>query len=211
MPKSPRHPISAPVPELQGIASIASREPRCGDIGAGLCAACSQPVGDLTQHPGCGGALPLSKPTPPVVEEGWREAATIAQVIEEARAKYREPTDWDYGALDACTRIERAILALTPVEGVGLRGVLELYSEDVHCTMCERLVSSGEAARQALLSTPATAQGDEREALEEAFDAGFTLAEGKWHEGTEWNTWAKAKRDEEVSATLATLKGQDNG
>jgi len=55
--------------------------------------------------------------TPPVVEEGRREA--MARIIEEARAKYREPTDWDYGALDACTRIERALVALTSVEGVG--------------------------------------------------------------------------------------------
>jgi len=57
------------------------------------------------------------EPTPPVVEEGRREA--MARIIEEARAKYREPTDWDYGALDACTRIERALVALTSVEGVG--------------------------------------------------------------------------------------------
>ena len=36
----------------------ASRGPRCGDPGADLCAACSVPIHDLTQVPGCGGPLP---------------------------------------------------------------------------------------------------------------------------------------------------------
>jgi hypothetical protein len=35
-----------------------------------------------------------------------------ARVAVDAAFHYREPTDWDYGAQDACTKIERAILDL---------------------------------------------------------------------------------------------------
>jgi hypothetical protein len=44
--------------------------------------------------------------------------AVIRQCAEVANATYRtyvEPTQWDYGAQDACTKIERAILALSSI------------------------------------------------------------------------------------------------
>jgi hypothetical protein len=44
-------------------------EARCGDMGYPLCDACNQPIGDLTQHPGCGGPLPTT-PTSSDAEGG---------------------------------------------------------------------------------------------------------------------------------------------
>jgi Lar family restriction alleviation protein len=52
-----------------------------------------------------------------LVEVAVRQCAEIAN---RAYRTYNEPTDWDYGAQDACTKIEREILAaLQPLSQAG--------------------------------------------------------------------------------------------
>ena len=107
-------------------------KPVCGDVGAGLCDACSQPIGDLTQQPGCGGPPPSAAlsahhgegeprkrslcqieipptTTQPDRERVLREAAAIAR-------KARETTyaggNISQGYIAAAGDIERQILAL---------------------------------------------------------------------------------------------------
>ena len=62
-------------------------EARCGDVGANLCNACSQPIGDLTQYPGCGGPLTnLTTQPSPSPDALLREALDCAyQAISDVR------------------------------------------------------------------------------------------------------------------------------
>lgn len=66
---------------------------------------------------------PVQPAASPEGEGGQREVAIreCAEKANEAYRTYNEPTDWDYGAQDACTKIERAILGLLahPVEAEG--------------------------------------------------------------------------------------------
>ena len=64
-------------------------EARCGDVGANLCNACSQPIGDLTQYPGCGGPLTnLTAPVSPSPDALLREA--LGSVLEDLQIAERE-------------------------------------------------------------------------------------------------------------------------
>lgn len=152
-------------------------------------------------------------PAPPVVEEGRREAAQQLQDhMEQFHGVCLSASEWD-----------AAILALTPIEGMGepvawrwegigrsghwerrITAYKPCGASDVHCRNVEPLY----------LSTPATAQGDVREALTEARflcdrldELDFSL---DMEEFTRLHIGHVDPSHSRLKGFLATLKGQDN-
>jgi len=69
-------------------------------------------------------ARALSQPTLTDKAAVIEQCVDLREIIAEVSRKYREPTEWDYGGLDACAAIQTAISALTPVPSTDEVGAL---------------------------------------------------------------------------------------